>query len=133
MTDEPQPDPAVRGELTRCLDAAASGDRAAFDRAFSLLYDELARLAHAQRRRWVGNETFDTTVIVHEAYLKLLGTPDDRSDTTGDRAAAAPDGVRWSSRQHFFAIASRAMRQLLVPPQVLRQAGDRRTTLGDES
>lgn len=116
MTDHPLPEEAVRGELTRCLDAAAGGDRAAFDRAFSLLYDELARLAHAQRRRWVGNETFDTTVLVHEAYLKLLGS--EGSDVSEPAAAgddgAAPDGVRWSSRRHFFAIASRAMRQLLV-------------------
>ncbi|MFL5618491.1 MAG: ECF-type sigma factor [Gemmatimonadaceae bacterium] len=114
MTNEPLPDAPVRGELTRCLDAAAGGDRAAFDRAFALLYDELARLAHAQRRRWVGNETFDTTVLVHEAYLKLLGADDGSSQPNGDADAAAPDGVRWSSRRHFFAIASRAMRQLLV-------------------
>jgi RNA polymerase sigma factor (sigma-70 family) len=116
MTDLPPPDAHMRGELTRCLDAAAAGDRAAFDRAFALLYDELARLAHAQRRRWVGNETFDTTVLVHEAYLKLLGS--DGSDVSEPAAAgddgAALDGVRWSSRRHFFAIASRAMRQLLV-------------------
>ena len=116
MTDLPPPDAAVRGELTRCLDAAAAGDRAAFDRAFALLYDELARLAHAQRRRWVGNETFDTTVLVHEAYLKLLGS--DAGDVSDAASAgddgAADDGVRWSSRRHFFAIASRAMRQLLV-------------------
>jgi RNA polymerase sigma factor (TIGR02999 family) len=116
MTDLPPPDAAARGELTRCLDAAAAGDRAAFDRAFSLLYDELARLAHAQRRRWVGNETFDTTVLVHEAYLKLLGPNAESAsgeEPTGDDETAADSG-RWSSRRHFFAIASRAMRQLLV-------------------
>lgn len=127
MTDLPLPDAAVRGELTRCLDAAAGGDRAAFDRAFALLYGELARLAHAQRRRWVGNETFDTTVLVHEAYLKLLGS--DGSDVSGPAAAgdegAAPDGVRWSSRRHFFAIASRAMRQLLVNYAERQRAGKR--------
>ena len=114
MTNEPLPEDAVRGELTRCLDAAASGDRAAFDRAFTLLYDELARLAHAQRRRWVGNETFDTTVLLHEAYLKLLGAGDGVAGANTDAEDTAPDGVRWSSRRHFFAIASRAMRQLLV-------------------
>ena len=114
MTDDLPADPAARGELTGCLDAAAAGDRAAFDRAFSLLYDELARLAHAQRRRWVGNETFDTTVLVHEAYLKLLGPESADEHAQPGVDGDASDGARWSSRKHFFAIASRAMRQLLV-------------------
>jgi RNA polymerase sigma factor (TIGR02999 family) len=83
-------------ELPALLAAAAAGDRAAFDRAFALLYDELGGLARAQRGRWRGNETLSTTVLVHEAYLRLAG------------------GARWENRRHFFALAAQVMRQILV-------------------
>ena len=81
------------GLLTRLEE----GDRTAFDRASELLYDQLRRIAHAHRRRWQGNETLNTTVLVHEAYLKLV-----------DGGGLAFDG-----RDHFLSVASRAMRQLL--------------------
>jgi RNA polymerase sigma factor (TIGR02999 family) len=104
--------------LTQLLDAAARGDRVAFDRAFAFLYDELRALAHAQRRRWQGNETLDTRVLVHEAYLKLLRprtSQDNESNPAADEAEAAVDGSqRWQGRQHFFALAARAMRHVLV-------------------
>jgi RNA polymerase sigma factor (TIGR02999 family) len=86
-------------DLHRLLEAAAQGDASALDRAFALLYDELSVLARAQRRRWQGNETLNTTVLVHEAYLKVAG---------------AGQAVRWEGRRHFFALAARAMRQILV-------------------
>lgn len=89
------------------LDAAARGDRAAFDRAWALLYDELHGLARAQRRRWRGNETFGTSVLVHEAYLKLVRP-------AGGDEATADETARWQGRRHFFAIAAQAMRHLLV-------------------
>jgi RNA polymerase sigma factor (TIGR02999 family) len=110
------PDRPPHGELTVWLQAAAGGDRGAFDRAFALLYDELSVLARAQRRHWVGNETFGTTVLVHEAYLKLLG-PEARDAATSEAdadPAADPSGPRWSGRRHFFALAAQVMRQLLV-------------------
>jgi RNA polymerase sigma factor (TIGR02999 family) len=98
--------------LTVLLDAAARGDRSAFDRAFAVLYEEMRALAHAQRRRWQGNETLDTRVLVHEAYLKLV------------RPVAGPDAVgmgspdnsprRWEGRRHFFALAAQVMRHVLV-------------------
>ena len=59
------------------------------------LYGELRRLAHGHRVRWRGNDTLDTTALVHEAYLKVA-----RAEVEGDR--------------HFLLVAGRAMRQVLV-------------------
>lgn len=81
------------------LAAARAGDTAAFDRLFTRVYGELARVAHRVRRRSEG-ETLDTTALVHETYLKML-------------PAHAGAGV-WNDRAHFLAIAARAMRQVLV-------------------
>lgn len=97
------------------LDAAARGDRSAFDRAFGVLYEELRVLAHAQRRRWQGNETLDTRVLVHEAYLKLVRP----AEAAGAESAAGVDAssdspLRWEGRRHFFALAAQVMRHVLV-------------------
>ena len=109
VTSSPDPG-APDAPLTQLLDAAARGDRSAFDRAFALLYDELRALAHAQRRRWQGNETVDTRVLVHEAWLKLVGPGDDG----GDENAAGDGPARWTGRRHFFALAAKVMRHVLV-------------------
>ena len=93
------------------LEAAAAGDRGAFDRAYALLYEELMTLARAQRRRWVGDDTLGTSVLVHEAYLKLLGPDASKPEGASDTGPAA---VRWNGRRHFFALAARVMRQVLV-------------------
>ena len=95
-------------DFTILLRASAAGDRGAFDRAFTMLYEELTRLASAQRRRWTGNETMSTTVLVHEAYLKLSGSP-----------ASVED------RAHFMSLAARAMRQVLVNYAEGQQAAKR--------
>src|SRR5215207_11602222 len=106
--------------LTQLLDAAARGDRAAFDRAFAFLYDELRALAHAQRRRWQGNETLDTRVLVHEAYLKLVrpaeGASPDAEENVLPPAVepSAEKTYRWHGRKHFFALAAQVMRHVLV-------------------
>jgi RNA polymerase sigma factor (TIGR02999 family) len=89
--------PSTRDELATLLRSSALGERASFDRAFALLYDELMVLARAQRRRWEGNATLNTTVLVHEAYVKLSG-----------------GAVEWDGRRHFFALAAQVMRQVLV-------------------
>ena len=83
--------------MTQLLDAAQAGDPHALEDAFALAYDELKALAHRQRRRWHGNYTLNTTALVNEAYLKLVGS--DAPDVEG--------------RAHFFALASRAMRHIL--------------------
>ncbi len=83
--------------VSTLVDAVAAGDRGALDALFPLVYEELSRLAHQQRRRWDGDFTLTTTALVHEAYLKLAGQ------------RQLPAG----SRAHFLAIAARAMRHIL--------------------
>lgn len=85
-----------QGEVTRLLSAMRGGDRAAFDRVWGILYQELRELARKQRHR--PGATLDTTALVHETYLKL---------SRRDRLDIADKG-------HFFALAVRVMRQLLV-------------------
>jgi RNA polymerase sigma factor (TIGR02999 family) len=85
-------------EVARLLEALQHGDGAALDALFPLLYEELRGLAHQQRRRWVGDDTLDTSALVHEAYLKLA------------------DGrhVAWEGRAHFLSAAAQAMRHILI-------------------
>lgn len=100
VTTEPTatPPPADDGPITRLLRAAAEGDSAAHERLFTLVYDELRRLARRQLSRASGLATLSTTAVVHEAYLKL-----------------SADG-RWSARDrsHFYALAARTMRHVLI-------------------
>lgn len=84
--------------ITALLSAVREGDRAALDALFPLLYDELHRLAGSQRRQWQGNYTLNTTALVHEAYLKLV----------------QQEEVHWKDRAHFFAMAAKAMRHILI-------------------
>jgi RNA polymerase sigma factor (TIGR02999 family) len=87
--------PQTVDQLLRRLSA---GDGEAFDRLFPLVYDELHRMAEAQRRRWEGDDTLNTTALVNEAYLRLVdqSTPE------------------WRDRAHFLAVAATAMRQILI-------------------
>lgn len=93
MTDESRGPDTVEALLRR----ARAGDGRAMEEAFGHVYDELRLLARRQRVRWEGDFTLNTTALLHEAYLKLAGSP-------------APE-IR--ERGHFFALASRAMRQIL--------------------
>lgn len=97
------------GEVTALLARWAAGDARAAAGVFTLAYEELRALARAQRRRWRGDGTLDTTALVHEAYLKLAG---------GSRLVAR-------ERAHFLAVASRAMRQVLANYARARRAGRR--------
>ena len=85
-------------EITRALHDASRGNREAFDRLLPLVYDELKRLARGQLRMEREGHTLDTTALVHEAYLKLVDQ----------------DRVEWQSRAHFYAVASSAMRRILI-------------------
>ncbi len=85
-------------EVTQLLQAWSAGDRAALDRLIPLVYDELHRLAHAYMRREHSSHLLQTTALVNEAYLQLVDT----------------EKMRWHDRNHFFAIAARLMRQILV-------------------
>lgn len=85
-------------DITALLASAGAGDEHAAARAFSLLYDELKRLAQAKLRRHQSMTLLDTTSLVHESFLKLVG----------NRALAVHD------RRHFFAYAARVMRSVIV-------------------
>jgi len=97
-------------EMTRLLRLAADGDVDAANRAYRILYDELRRIATAQRNRIGGGETIRTTAVVHEAYLRLAG-----------RTRSEP----WQNRRHFLRTAARSMRDLLVD-EARRRAAARR-------
>jgi RNA polymerase sigma factor (TIGR02999 family) len=97
-------------DVTRLLLALGQGDSTALDRLFPLVYEDLRAIAHRLRRRWRSDDTLDTTALVHEAYLKLLGR------------------ISWESRSHFFATAAKAMRHVLINyarrTQAQRRGGD---------
>jgi RNA polymerase sigma factor (TIGR02999 family) len=84
--------------VTRLLRQLEAGDRGAFDELFPLVYDDLHQAAERQRRHWEGDETLNTTALVHEAYLRLV-----------DQSAPP-----WQNRAHFLAVAATAMRQILI-------------------
>lgn len=85
-------------DITVLIQRSLDGDREASDHLIRLVYDELKQRAHGQRIRWHGNLTMNTTALVHEAYIKLLGGGVDS----------------YNNRGHFMATASTAMRQILV-------------------
>lgn len=85
-------------EITRLLQLAVDGDKCASDSLFASVYRELRSIARSHRRRWNGNQTLNTTALIHEAYLKL----------------ASKDLSSYKDRSHFFATASKAMRQVLM-------------------
>ena len=70
---EAVPSPSREQSVARLLTAAREGRREALDELFPLVYQELRELAHRQRRAWQGDDTLNTTALVHEAYLKLMG------------------------------------------------------------
>lgn len=98
-----QPDP------TDLLLAAADADREAWDRLYAQVYEELRRIAHQRLLKHRPGETLNTTALVHEAYLKLVDPP----------------RVGLRDRAHFFALASRAMRFVLVNHAEARTAQKR--------
>ena len=85
-------------EVTKLLKDWSDGDQTALDRLMPLVYDELRRLAHQHMRREKAPHVLQTTALVNEAYMRLV----DQSQ------------VRFENRAHFFGIAARLMRQILV-------------------
>ena len=86
------------GELTYLLNRMQSGDKEAGEQAVALVYDELHRIAARQMRGEHGDGQLQTTALIHEAYLRLIGT----------------GPIEIQNRGHFFAIASKQMRRILV-------------------
>ena len=95
MEDRPS---NIDGDVTVLLRRASAGEAEAWDRAFSMLYDELRSIAGSQLRREADGHTLQPTALVNEAYMKLVRSP--------------PKDL--SERSHFVALAARAMRQVLV-------------------
>jgi RNA polymerase sigma factor (TIGR02999 family) len=91
-------------DVTRILSAIEEGDPQAASQLLPLVYDELRRLAAQKLAHEKPGQTLEATALVHEAYLRLVGSGD----------AAAPREQRWQGRQHFFAAAAEAMRHILV-------------------
>ncbi|MCC6317182.1 MAG: sigma-70 family RNA polymerase sigma factor [Gemmatimonadaceae bacterium] len=89
---------APPGDITRLLHAASGGSGEAFGQLVELLYVQLNELAHQRLRHEPAGHSLSTTGLVHEAYLKLAGQT----------------RVAWQGRDHFFAVASEAMRRVLI-------------------
>jgi len=96
-------------DITRLLRAAASGERRDVDALMAAIYGDLRRLAISHLRGERGNHTLQPTALVHEAYMKLI---DQRS-------------TDWADRAHFFSVASRIIRRLLVDHARQRNAAKR--------
>ncbi len=96
-------------QLTKLLRRLETGDRDAIDAVIPLVYDELKKLARSHLRREAGMVTLETTALVHEAFLKL----------------AHGRHPSYENRAHFYGIASRLMRQVLVDSARARAAEKR--------
>ncbi len=108
-------------DITQILHQIDQGDNAASAQLLPLVYEELRRLASAKLAREATGQTLQATALVHEAYLKLAGSPNDKT---------------YRDRRHFFAVAATAMRQILVDrargKRSLKRGGDlRREPLQD--
>lgn len=101
------------GEVTQLLEGLRSGDdddvESVVDRLFELAYGELRSLAAARLRAERPDHTLNATALVHEAYVKLVGQRQ----------------TDWKNRAHFFAIAARAMRRILINYAKARKAEKR--------
>lgn len=86
-------------EITQILNAVAQGDRQAAEQLLPLVYEELRRLAAQKMAHEKPGQTLQPTALVHEAYLRLVGTGQESP---------------WHSRGHFFAAAAEAMRRILI-------------------
>lgn len=96
-------------EITRLLADWSRGDRQALEKLTPLVYDELRRLASRYLRQERHGHTLQSTALVHEAYLKLVGQ----------------NQVQWQNRAHFFGIAAQMIRRILVDYARARTADKR--------
>lgn len=85
-------------DVTQLLKDWSGGDQTAADKLMPLVYEELRHLAHQYMRREKPGQTLQTSALVNEAYLRLVKQSE----------------IQWESRAHFFGIAARLMRQILV-------------------
>ena len=99
--------PSHMHEVTQILGAIEQGEAGAADRLFTVVYEELRRLAEVKMGHEKPGQTLDATALVHEVYLRLVDE---------DKAR------RWHSRGHFFSAAAEAMRHILVERARRKQA-----------
>jgi len=101
--------PAGSGDISRILEQLTEADGSAAEQLLPVVYDELRALAGSFFERQDPAHTLQPTALVHEAYLRLVRQPD----------------AQWTGRDHFFAVAARAMRQILVDHARRRRADKR--------
>jgi RNA polymerase sigma-70 factor (ECF subfamily) len=108
-------------QVTQLLVAWSGGDQAARDELMPLVYEELRRLAHQCIRRERPGHTLQTSALLNEAYLRLVDQKN----------------IHWQGRAHFFGIAARLMRQVLVDyarkRRYAKRGGDPRRVSLDEA
>jgi RNA polymerase sigma-70 factor (ECF subfamily) len=114
--------PMADSDVTRILADLSAGDRSAAERLLPHVYDELRALAASFFRRRQPNQTLQPTALVHEAFVKMVGSANQN----------------WTSKKHFFSVAAMAMRQLLTDrarrvAAEKRGGGAERVTLADEA
>lgn len=98
MAFSADPNPASDGAVTLLLERLAEGEEEVLDELFPIVYAELKKIARGQRRRRGSHLTLETTGLIHEAYLRF----------------AKGEQHVYSHRQHFYAVAAKAMRQILL-------------------
>jgi RNA polymerase sigma factor (TIGR02999 family) len=102
-------------DVTQILSAIEQGDPNAAEQLLPLIYEELRHLAARKLSQEKAGQTLDATALVHEAYLRLVGSGTEQ---------------RWDSRGHFFAAAAEAMRRILLnrarDKKRAKRGGDRR-------
>lgn len=107
-------------DVTRILTAIEQGDARAADELLPLVYQELRQLAAQRMKQERPGQTLQATALVHEAYIRLVGT----------------ESQNWNSRAHFFAAAAEAMRRILIDiarrKKSFRHGGDRKRVDLDE-
>lgn len=96
-------------DVTELLNAWSHGDEEALERLIPVVYEELRKLAHHYLQAERSSATLQSTALVHEAYLRLV----------------KQEPVDWQSRSHFFGVAARLIRQVLVDQARKRRAAKR--------
>jgi len=105
---------AASGNVTQLLRQWSVGDRSALEALMPLVYDELRRLARRSLSGEHSGHTLQTTALVHEAYLRMV----------------QQDRTQWKDRVHFFAVAARMVRRILVDYARAVQTDKRRVLVG---
>jgi RNA polymerase sigma-70 factor, ECF subfamily len=108
-------------QVSHLLQRWSAGDSGAFDQLLPLVYGELRQMAHRYMGQQPDGHTLQTTALIHEAYLRLVGQEE----------------MRWENRAHFFRVAAQAMRHILVDyaraRQTAKRGGDARAVSLEEA